>query len=103
MNSQELNSDSRQTSTTRVGAVAYLNTKPLIYGLDDRLKGFGNLHLELPSRLATQMHQGKLDVGLIPVVEYLRNRSEYRLISAAGMNERRVVPSSFCKSFWKAS
>ena len=85
MNSQELNSDSRQTSTTRVGAVAYLNTKPLIYGLDDRLKGYGRLHLELPSRLATQMHQGKLDVGLIPVVEYLRNRSEYRLISDAGI------------------
>lgn len=85
MNSQELNSDSRQTRTTRVGAVAYLNTKPLIYGLDDRLKGYGSLHLELPSRLATQMHQGKLDVGLIPVVEYLRNRSEYRLISDAGI------------------
>ncbi|MEK0426331.1 MAG: Chorismate dehydratase, partial [Planctomycetota bacterium] len=85
MNSQELNSDPRQASTTRVGAVAYLNTKPLIYGLDDRLKGLGSLHLELPSRLATQMHQGKLDVGLIPVVEYLRNRSEYRLISDAGI------------------
>ncbi|MFN5915574.1 MAG: MqnA/MqnD/SBP family protein, partial [Planctomycetota bacterium] len=85
MNSQSLDSDDHASHTTRVGAVAYLNTKPLIYGLDDRLKGFGTLHLELPSRLATQMEQGDLDVGLIPVVEYLRNRSRYRLISNAGI------------------
>jgi chorismate dehydratase len=85
MNSQSLNSEIPPSSLRRVGAVAYLNTKPLIYGLDDRLKGFGSLHLELPSRLATQMEQGQLEVGLIPVVEYLRNRSHYRLISDAGI------------------
>lgn len=85
MNSQSLDSDGCPFKPTRVGAVAYLNTKPLIYGLDDRLKGFGSLQLELPSRLATQMEQGDLDIGLIPVVEYLRNRSSYRLISDAGI------------------
>lgn len=85
MNSQSLDSDGCPFKPTRVGAVAYLNTKPLIYGLDDRLTGFGSLHLELPSRLATQMEQGELDIGLIPVVEYLRNRSSYRLISDAGI------------------
>jgi chorismate dehydratase len=85
MNPQSLDCDDRPTKLTRVGAVAYLNTKPLIYGLEDRLKGFGSLQLELPSRLAAQMEQGELDVGLIPVVEYLRNRSCYRLISDAGI------------------
>ncbi|MCY3004453.1 MAG: menaquinone biosynthesis protein [Planctomycetota bacterium] len=68
-----------------VGAVAYLNTKPLIYDLEDRLEGFGELHLALPSQLATQMQNRLLDVGLIPVVEYLRNRDDYRLISDAGI------------------
>lgn len=55
----------------RVGAVNYLNTKPLIEGLT----GFApdiDLSLDLPSRLADQMTRGELDVGLIPVVEYLR-------------------------------
>jgi chorismate dehydratase len=55
----------------RVGAVNYLNTKPLIEGLgrfDERIQ----LSLDLPSRLADQMTAGELDVGLIPVVEYFR-------------------------------
>lgn len=70
---------------TRIGAVAYLNTKPLIYGLEERLAGLAQLELELPSRLASQMEKGLLDIGLIPVVEYLRNRQNYRLISNAGI------------------
>lgn len=85
MSSEPLASADRVSPCIRVGAVAYLNTKPLIYGLQDRLQGVGDLHLELPSRLASQMHAGQLDVGLIPVVEYLRNRHNYRLISDAGI------------------
>jgi chorismate dehydratase len=69
----------------RLGAVAYLNTKPLIDGLQDRLKGAGSVHLALPSRLAVDLHLGKLDVGLIPVVEYLRNRSRYQIVSNAAI------------------
>jgi chorismate dehydratase len=75
----------RTNGLVRLGAVAYLNTKPLIYSLEDRLSGVGELQLELPSRLASSLHEGQLDIGLIPVVEYLRNRSEYRLISDAGI------------------
>ena len=58
-------------ATVRVGAVNYLNTKPLVEGLT----GFApeiDLSFDLPSRLADRMHRGELDVGLIPVVEYLR-------------------------------
>ena len=65
--------------------MAYLNTKPLIFGLEDRLEGFANLHLALPSQLASQMQDRRLDIGLIPVVEFLRNRKDYRLISDAGI------------------
>ncbi len=70
-------------SGVRVGAVAYLNTKPLIYGLQTSLAGFGSLHLDLPSRLATSLEKQVLDVGLIPVVEYLRNLHRYRVVSDA--------------------
>ncbi|MBM3966360.1 MAG: hypothetical protein FJ308_15040, partial [Planctomycetes bacterium] len=64
----------------RIGAVAYLNTKPLIYSLLDGLASagretyhstsgpMGSLRLELPSRLATELENESLDVGLIPVV-----------------------------------
>src|SRR5919202_3386762 len=55
----------------RVGAVNYLNTKPLIEGLGS-FAPHAELHLDLPSRLADQLAAGELDVGLIPVIEYFR-------------------------------
>ncbi|CAN5595181.1 menaquinone biosynthesis protein [soil metagenome] len=73
----------------RVGAVNYLNTKPLIEGLTDpRI----DLSLDLPSRLADQMAVGELDVGLIPVVEYLRAGS-YGFIPNISISSRGPVLS----------
>ncbi len=56
----------------RIGAVNYLNTKPLIYELE-RLAPEAELHLELPSKLADQLAAGELDVALIPIIEYFRS------------------------------
>jgi len=70
----------------QVGAVSYLNTRPLIYGLQQRLEGIGNLSLNLPSRLAEDLAAGKLDVALIPSVEYFRGAGRgYRVISDAAI------------------
>ena len=55
----------------RVGAVNYLNTKPLIEGLTEFAPNV-RLSLDLPSRLADRLAAGDLDVGLIPVVEFFR-------------------------------
>jgi chorismate dehydratase len=55
----------------RIGAVNYLNTKPLIHDLE-RLAPDARLTLEVPSKLADQLAAGELDVALIPVVEYFR-------------------------------
>ncbi len=55
-----------------VGAVSYLNSKPLIYGLAERLAP-KPLVLDLPSRLADRLSSGELDVALIPSVEFLRS------------------------------
>jgi chorismate dehydratase len=59
------------TSPIRVGAVSYLNAKPLYYGLCD-LAPRVSLTMEVPSRLAEQLAACELDVALIPSVEYLR-------------------------------
>jgi len=59
--------------TWRIGAVSYLNTKPLIYGLQEHLPD-SQLILDLPSRLADRLTAGELDVALIPSVEFLRGR-----------------------------
>ncbi|MFK8115431.1 MAG: menaquinone biosynthetic enzyme MqnA/MqnD family protein [Rubripirellula sp.] len=74
----------------RIGAVSYLNTKPLIYGLSDRLGQDGCLSLDLPSRLAQQLSDGELDVALIPSIEYFRNPA-YEIVSNAAIGCRGPV------------
>jgi chorismate dehydratase len=52
----------------RVGAVSYLNTKPLIYGFE---KGMMQQQIELlidhPGNIANALLDGTIDIGLIPV------------------------------------
>jgi DNA-binding transcriptional LysR family regulator len=61
----------------RLGAVSYLNTRPLVYGLEQGHPDI-DLAFDLPSRLADQLACGQLDVALIPSIEYFQN-PEYRL------------------------
>jgi chorismate dehydratase len=56
----------------RVGAVNYLNTKPLICDLEELAPG-AELMLDVPSRLADLLGEGRLDVALIPAIEYFRS------------------------------
>ncbi len=64
----------------RVGAVSYLNAKPLYYGLCDLTPNV-RLSMDVPSRIAAQLADGELDVALIPSVEYLRGaRRGYEII-----------------------
>jgi chorismate dehydratase len=66
---------------TRIGAVTYLNSKPLIEGLAELLPE-AELVLDYPSRLAENLAGGSLDVALIPSIEVLRH-PEYEIISDA--------------------
>ncbi len=65
----------------RVGAVRYLNTKPLVHGLDDASLPF-TLSFDYPSHLADQLALGLLDVALIPSIEYFLG-DDYRIITDA--------------------
>lgn len=75
----------------RVGAVNYLNTKPLIEGLAS-FSPHAELHLDLPSRLADRLAAGDLDVGLIPVIEYFRAGS-YTIVPGVSIASRGPVLS----------
>ncbi len=59
----------------RIGAVSYLNSKPLIYGLSDSLGESALLSLAVPSQLALDLNSHSIDIGLIPVVEYFRTQN----------------------------
>ena len=65
----------------RVGAVTYLNARPLIYSLA-RLAPQVEIVIDLPSRLADALAAGKLDVAMIPSIEYARGRG-YAIVSDA--------------------
>jgi chorismate dehydratase len=56
---------------TRLGAVSFLNTRPLTYGLEEDGAGF-DLVYDVPSACADALRAGRIDVGLIPVIEYAR-------------------------------
>jgi chorismate dehydratase len=69
--------------TLCVGAVSYLNTKPLVAHLGETLPGV-DLRLDVPSKLAVDLAEGRLDVGLIPSIEYFRGR-HYTIIPGASI------------------
>ncbi len=52
----------------RIGAVSYLNTKPLIWPLDP-----ADVVLDVPARLADAFYDGRLDVALLPIFEVLHH------------------------------
>jgi len=78
-------------SRIRVGAINYLNSTPLIH----RLKWLApeiELLLDVPSRLADQLGAGRLDVALIPTIEFFRNGS-YTLLPGIAIASRGAVLS----------
>jgi len=75
----------------RIGAVSYLNSKPLVEGLPDLLPE-AELLLDYPSRLADDLAAGLIDVGLIPSIECFRG-PEYRIVSDACVATRGPVLS----------
>jgi len=68
-------------SKPRVGAVSYLNTKPLVHQLRQFAPGI-ELVFDLPSRLADRLARRELDVALIPSIEAFQD-SDYGIISDA--------------------
>ena len=75
----------------RIGAVSYLNSKPLVEGLAD-LAPQAELWLDFPSRLADQLQRGLIDVGLVPSVATLLNPG-YEVVSDACVATRGPVLS----------
>ena len=74
-----------------MGAVGYLNARPLTWALDaypDRWL----VRYDVPSVCASLLHQGDVDLGLIPSIEYL-GREDYRFVPGVGIGSRGRVAS----------
>ena len=69
----------------KVGAVSYLNTKPLIYGFEQgKMKDEVELLIDNPANIAKLLLNDEIDVGLIPVaiIPFLK---EYHIIADYGI------------------
>lgn len=62
----------------RVCAVSFLNTCPLVWGLQDHSQnGFFDLSFEIPSVCADRLADGSADIGLVPVIEAQRQGLDF--------------------------
>jgi predicted solute-binding protein len=75
----------------RLGAVGYLNARPLVYGLDNDARF--RVRYDLPSECARLLHAHDIDVGLIPSIEYLRGPRPYGIVYGAAVTSNGPVKS----------
>jgi chorismate dehydratase len=65
----------------RVGAVNYLNTKPLIYGFEHgMMEERVELRKDFPSRIAVMLLENEIDIGLVPV-SIIPEMNEHYIVS----------------------
>ncbi|MHC5110966.1 MAG: menaquinone biosynthetic enzyme MqnA/MqnD family protein [Planctomycetota bacterium] len=65
----------------RLGVVSYLNSRPLIAGLD-QLANF-ELAFDVPARLPALLDHGQVDAALVPVVDLVRPGRDWQIVSDA--------------------
>jgi len=75
----------------RIGAVGYLNARPLTWALD-RSPEYWDVRYDLPAVCAALLHRGETDLGLIPSIEYLQS-PDYRFVPGVGIGSRGPIAS----------
>jgi chorismate dehydratase len=75
----------------RIGAVGYLNARPLVQGLEHSSVPL-DVRFDVPSTCAALLHAGAIDIGMIPSIEYLA-RSDYGIVAGVGVASDRHVAS----------
>jgi chorismate dehydratase len=77
--------------SVRIGAVGYLNARPLTWALDrdpDRWR----IRYDLPAVCASLLQSGAVDLGLTPSIEYL-HAADYKFVPGIGIGSRGPVAS----------
>lgn len=65
-------------SAIRLSVVEYLNARPLVQGLEEQADLFA-VQYDVPAKCAAALHEGTVDLGLIPSIEYLQ-RPDYQVV-----------------------
>jgi chorismate dehydratase len=75
----------------RIGAVGYLNARPLTWALDAS-PGRWAIRYDLPSVCSALLHAGDVDLGLVPSIDYLQDPA-YRFVPGVGIGSRGPIAS----------
>lgn len=75
----------------RIGAVGYLNARPLTWALDAD-PGRWVIRYDLPSVCSSLLHAGQVDLGLVPSIDYLQD-PDYRFVPGVGIGSRGPIAS----------
>src|SRR6476620_2677495 len=78
------------STVVRLGAVSYLNNKPLVCGIENETALF-SLSFDVPAQCAALLHEGRVDLGLIPAIEYLRG--DYRIVPGVAIGSDGPIAS----------
>jgi chorismate dehydratase len=71
-------------SKLRVSVVSYLNTVPLVWGMQHgEQRGLFDLSFAIPAECADRLADGRADIGIVPAVEL--NRQKLDIIRGAGV------------------
>ena len=79
------------TLPVRLGAVGYLNARPLTWALD-RAPERWQIRYDVPAVCSALLRKGDVDLGLIPSFDYLE-APDYRLVPGVGIGSRGPVAS----------
>jgi len=75
----------------RIGAVGYLNARPLTWALDASPEKWA-IRYDLPSVCSSLLHAGQVDLGLVPSIDYLQD-PDYRFVPGVGIGSRGPIAS----------
>lgn len=75
----------------RIGAVGYLNARPLTWALDHDPSRW-RVRYDVPSVCAALLHAGDVDLGLIPSIEYLHS-TDYLFVPGVGIGSHGAIAS----------
>ncbi|NOX88819.1 MAG: menaquinone biosynthesis protein [Calditrichaeota bacterium] len=83
-----------QFKVKNVSIVSYLNTKPLVYGLEKGLVNHDfNLQKDVPSVCAQRLLQGEVEMGLVPSVEYAHSKGAWKIVPDLCIASKKAVKS----------
>lgn len=100
-NNQESKQKTREEQKKLLSLVSYLNTKPLIYGMEKNIVDHNFiLQKDVPSVCASRLMEGEVDIGIIPSIEYARSKGSWRIIPEIALASKQTV-KSVCLFFKK--